>query len=162
VAVPGLAAVARAFGLALLIYAVVGLVFGIWHKPPQAVALGAILIFGVAYLIAQGLADAAPRALTWRTALMSGAATIAYFTLQAGATALTHGTLPPPPAPDGLAWATILLALASFAIAAVAQATFPLWAGHPAAQGMLVHLMNGLYLNALTDRMTGHWSPRKG
>lgn len=162
VAVPGLVAVARAFGLALLIYAVAGLAFGIWHKPPQAVALGAILIFGVAYLIAQGLADAAPRALTWRTALMSGAATIAYFTLQAGATALTHGTLPPPPAPDGLAWATILLALASFAIAAVAQATFPLWAGHPAAQGMRVHLMNGLYLNALTDRMTGHWSPRKG
>jgi NAD(P)H-quinone oxidoreductase subunit 5 len=30
-------------------------------KSPQALALGAILIFGVAYLVAQGLADAAPR-----------------------------------------------------------------------------------------------------
>lgn len=67
VAVPGLASVARAFGLALGLYLLVGLGFGILSKPPQTVALGAILIFGVVYLIAQGLADQAPRALAWRT-----------------------------------------------------------------------------------------------
>jgi NAD(P)H-quinone oxidoreductase subunit 5 len=38
-----------------------GFVFGFTGKSPQAIALGAILIFGVAYLLAQGLADAAPR-----------------------------------------------------------------------------------------------------
>ncbi len=162
VAVPDLRAVGRAFGIALAIYLAVGLAFGLWHKPPQAVALGAILIFGVAYLIAQGLADAAPWALTWRTAGMSTAATLSYFALHAVATALTAGTLPPPPAPDGLIWAAIVLAVTSFAIAAVAQATFPLWAGHPAAAGLRVHLMNGLYLNALTDRLTGRWHPSKG
>jgi len=162
VAVPGLAAVGRAFGLAIAIYLAIGLLFGITGKPPQTVALGAILILGVAYLIAQGLADLAPRDLTLRTVGMSVLATVAYFTLQSGATWLSAGTLPLPPAPDGLIWAVIVLALASFALAAVAQATFPLWASHPAAAGLRIHLMNGLYINALTDRMTGRWQPRKG
>jgi NAD(P)H-quinone oxidoreductase subunit 5 len=162
VAVPGMGAVGRAFGLALVIYAVVGLAFGITDKAPQTVALGAILIFGVAYLIAQGLADLAPRALTVRTVAMAAAATVAYFGLQTGITALAAGTLPPPPAPDGLVWATLVLALASFGLASVAQATFPLWAGHPAALGLRVHLMNGLYLNALMDRLVGHHGPAKG
>ncbi len=159
VAVPDLRAVAKAFGLAFVIYLGVGMAFGIADKPAQAVALGAILIFGVAYLIAQGLADMAPWPLTWRTAAMSVLATVGYFTLQAGATALSAGTLPPPPRPDGLIWMVMALAVVSFALAAVAQATFPLWAGHPAAQGLRIHLMNGLYLNALTDRLTGHWRP---
>ena len=162
VAIPDLRAVGRAFGLALAIYAVVGLMFGIMDKPVQTVALGAILIFGVAYLIAQGLADLAPWPLTIRTVAMSGAATLAYFGLQAGITALSAGTLPAPPAADGLIWATLVLAVGSFGLASVAQATFPLWAGHPAAMGLRVHLMNGLYLNALTDRMIGQWRASKG
>jgi NAD(P)H-quinone oxidoreductase subunit 5 len=37
----------------------------------------------------------------------------------------------------------------------VAQALFPLWAHHPAAAGLRVHLANGLYLNALLDRLIG-------
>ena len=154
VAVPSGRAVARAFALALAIYAGAGALFGIGHMAPQAVALGAILIFGVAYLIAQGMADAAPWALTLRTTAMSGAATLAYFAFHAGANALSAGTLPLPPAPDPLTWAVMVLSVAGFGLAAVAQATFPLWAGHPAAAGLRVHLMNGLYLNALTDRMT--------
>jgi NAD(P)H-quinone oxidoreductase subunit 5 len=64
VAIPNGLAVGRAFILALVIYAVVGFVFGFTGKSPQAIALGAILIFGVAYLLAQGLADTAPRVLT--------------------------------------------------------------------------------------------------
>jgi hypothetical protein len=35
----------------------------------------------------------------------------------------------------------------------VAQALLPLWAGHPAAAGLRVHLANGLYVNAVLDRM---------
>ena len=114
------------------------------------------------YLIAQGLADLAPRALAWRTVALSVAATVAYFALQQGATWISAGTLPPPPPPDGLIWATIVLALVSFAVAAVAQTTFPLWAGHPAAAGLRVHLMNGLYLNAVSERLSGRWTPKPG
>jgi NAD(P)H-quinone oxidoreductase subunit 5 len=155
VAIPDARAVLRAFGLALLIYAGVGLAIGIEGKSPQAIALGAILVFGVAYLIAQGLADAAPRALTRRTAIYGAAATVGYFALQTAAERLTAGTLPPTPVPGPLEWALIVLAVLSFGAVALAQAMFPLWAAHPAAAGLRVHLSNGLYLNALTDRLIG-------
>ena len=158
VAVPGPKAVLEAFVIAIGIYAIVGLMFGIWHKSPQAIALGAILIFGTAYLIAQGLADSAPRALTRATALYATATAVAYFALQAGASWLMAGTLPSTPAPGPLEWALIVLAVVSFGIVAVAQAMFPLWAYHPAAAGLRVHLANGLYANALFDRLLGGWA----
>jgi NAD(P)H-quinone oxidoreductase subunit 5 len=161
VAIPNAAAVGRAFLLALSIYVAVGFAFGFVHKSPQAIALGAILIFGVAYLIAQGLADSAPRALTRRTTLYSLATSVSYFTLQSVASYLTRAVLPPVPAPGPLEWALIMLIVVSFGVVAVIQAMFPLWANHPAAVGLRVHLSNGLYANAIFDRMVGGWSLRK-
>ncbi len=158
VAIPDGVAVGRAFLIALVIYGAVGFVFGLAGKSPQAIALGAILIFGVAYLLAQGLADAAPRMLTQRTALYSVAAAVGYFALQTGAEWLMAGTLPPTPAPGPLEWALIVLALFSFGLVAVAQAMFPLWAYHPAAAGLRVHLSNGLYANAVFDKLLRGWS----
>lgn len=157
ITIPNAKAVGRAFLLALSIYAVIGLLFGFADKPPQALALGAILIFGVAYLIAQGLADAAPWALTWRTSLYAVLAATAYFALQKIADGLMHGTLPPPPQPGPLEWTLMLLAVVTFGLVAVAQSLFPLWAYHPAAAGLRVHLANGLYVNALFDRLLGGW-----
>src|SRR6056297_1583168 len=158
VAIPNGVAVGRAFVLALAIYAVVGLIFGFTGKSPQAIALGAILIFGVAYLLAQGLADAAPKVLTQRTALYSFAAATGYFALQTGAEWLMAGTLPATPAPGPLEWALIVLALLSFGLVAIAQALFPLWAYHPASAGLRVHLSNGLYINAVFDKLLRGWS----
>ncbi|MBC7156543.1 MAG: oxidoreductase [Rhodobacteraceae bacterium] len=157
VAVPGLAAVGKAFALALALYAAVAWGFAqiAGPKSVQALALGAILVFGVAYLVAQGLADAAPRALTRRTAAASFAAAVAYFGFHTLAGAVWGAHLPPPPVPGPLEWALLVLALASFGLVAVAQALFPLWAHHPAAAGLRVHIANGLYLNAVFDRLIG-------
>ena len=155
VAVPSARNVARAFGLALVIFAAVGFAFGLAGKPPQAFALGAILIFGVAYLIAQGLADAAPASLTKRISVAALVTSASYFTLHAGIDWLMAGTLPGPAAPQALEWAVMVLVLASFGMVALAQALFPLWAGHPAAQGLRIHLANGLYIAPLIDRLTG-------
>ena len=160
VAIPNGAAVGRAFALALLIYAVVAFVFGISGKSAQAIALGAILIFGVAYLLAQGLADAAPRVLTQRTAAYSVAAATGYFALQTGAEWMMAGTLPATPPPGQLEWVLIVLALFSFGLVALAQALFPLWAYHPAAAGLRVHLSNGLYANAMFDKLLRGWSTK--
>ena len=158
VAIPSVAAVGRAFLFALGIFAGVGFAFGIYREAPQAVALGTILIFGTAYLIAQGLADAAPRALTQRTAFYALATSVAYFALQAGAVWLSTGTLPATPPPGPLEWTLMVLAVLSFGTVALAQSLFPLWAYHPAAAGLRVHLSNGLYANALFDRLLGGWS----
>lgn len=160
VAVPSLAAVGRSFLAALGIYVVIGFAFGFHQKSPQAIALGAILIFGVAYLFAQGLATAAPRALTRQVMGYALAASISYFALHALAIGLTAGTLPPTPAPDALGWLLISTAVLSFGAVAFAQATFPLWSKHPAVTGLRVHLANGLYANALFDRLIGSWTAR--
>ena len=160
VAIPKATAVGRAFLVALGIYVIIGLAFDIGQKSPQAVALGAILIFGVAYLFAQGFADKAPRALTLRIAVNAVGASFAYFALQAATAWLLAGTLPATPAPGPLEWALIMLAVLSFGLVAVAQAMFPLWAYHPAAAGLRVHLSNGLYANAVFDRLLKGWSLR--
>ncbi len=160
-AIPDAASVGQAFGVALCIYAIIGFAFGFAHKSPQAIALGAILVFGVAYLIAQALADGAPAALTRRIAILAVLASASYFGLQATAVMLTADILPPAPVPGPLEWAVIGLAVISFGAMGVVQAMFPLWAYHPAAAGLRVHLSNGLYVNAIFDRASGGWSVAK-
>ena len=157
VAVPSVAAVVKSFALALAIFAGIATAFtlALGPKSPQALALGAILIFGVAYLVAQGLADRAPAQLTIRTGAASLAAAIGYFSFQAAATKIWGPILPQVPDAGSLEWAMIVIAVASFGLVAFAQALFPLWAHHPATAGLRVHLANGLYLNALLDRAIG-------
>ena len=161
VAVPSGAAILKAFVVALVMYGLVGLAFGFAGKSPQEIALGAILIFGVAYLLAQGLADGAPRELMQRTVAYSAAAAIGYFALQTAAKALTSGTLPATPPASSLDWAMIVIALLTFGFVAVVQSAFPLWCNHPAAASLRVHLSNGLYANAVVDRFLGGWSTRR-
>ncbi len=163
VAVPSLGAVLKSFALALALYAVIAVIFTVFIGPKtaQALALGAILVFGVAYLVAQGLADAAPAALTKRTVTASLATTIAYFSLQAAAHVIWGPGLPHTPTPGPLEWALTILAVISFGMVALAQSLFPLWAHHPATVGMRVHLANGLYLNALLDRAIGGFRTAK-
>jgi NAD(P)H-quinone oxidoreductase subunit 5 len=157
VAVPSVAAVLKSFALALAIFAGIAAGFTAMFgaKSPQALALGAILIFGVAYLVAQGLADRAPVALTKRTAAAALAAAVGYFSFQTIAQAIWSPILPAAPMPTDLEWALLVVAVASFGIVAFAQALFPLWAHHPSTAGLRVHLANGLYLNALLDRAIG-------
>ena len=157
IAVPRVGAVLKAFALALALYVVIatGFITLVGPKTAQALALGTILIFGVAYLVAQGLADMAPAELTRRTALASVAAALAYFSFQAAAQAIWGPSLPQAPTPGPLEWALIVLAVGSFGFVAFAQALFPLWAHHPATAGLRVHLANGFYLNALLDRAIG-------
>mgnify|MGYP003836578743 CR=1 FL=1 len=157
VAVPGIAAVAKAFVLAVALYAAIATGFAALAGPKslQAMALGVILVFGVAYLVAQGLADAAPGALTRRTAKASVLTAIGYFGFHVLADAVVGDQLPATPAPGPLEWALIVLGLATFGGVAVAQSLFPHWAHHPAAAGLRVHLANGLYLNAALDRLIG-------
>jgi NAD(P)H-quinone oxidoreductase subunit 5 len=118
VAVPSGAAVLKSFALALAIFAGIAAGFTAMFgaKSPQALALGAILIFGVAYLVAQGLADRAPVALTKRTAAAALAAAIGYFSFQTLTQMIWGPILPPAPMPGELEWAMLVIAVASFGL----------------------------------------------
>jgi NAD(P)H-quinone oxidoreductase subunit 5 len=72
-----------------------------------------------------------------------------------------EGHLPATPAPGPLEWALIVLALISFGMVAIAQSLFPLWAYHPASAGLRVHLSNGLYINAVFDKLLRGWSIKR-
>ena len=109
-------------------------------------------------MLAQGLADTAPRALTQRTVVYAVATSISYFALQVLTTWATSGALPQAPAPGPLEWVLIVLAVISFGLVAIVQAMFPLWAYHPAAAGLRVHISNGFYANAIFDRLLRGWA----
>lgn len=162
VAIASLRTVALSFLLAITIYGILAMGSGLTTEAPQSIALGAILIFGIAYLLTQGLAEEAPKPLTYRLVGYSFAASLSYVVLHKGAIWLTHGVLPATPAPNALEWVLMVIAVLSFAVVAFAQAMFPLWAYHPAAAGLRVHVSNGFYVNALLDRVIGSWrSPSK-
>jgi NAD(P)H-quinone oxidoreductase subunit 5 len=163
IAVPSVANVLRSFAIALFLYAVVSVAFSMVAGPktPQALAIGAMLIFGVAYLVAQGLADAAPADLTYRTSLSAIVVAFAYFGFQQVANLLWGTALPKAPVAGPLEWALIVLAVLSFGVVAVAQTLFPLWSHHPSTSGLRVHIANGLYLNALLDRFIGGYRVAK-
>ncbi|MEM7689651.1 MAG: proton-conducting transporter membrane subunit [Pseudomonadota bacterium] len=164
VAAPSVKKVLNSFALAIALYVGIAALFtlGFGPKTPQALAMGTILIFGVAYMVAQGLADLAPRQLTRRLVGSSMIAAVAYFSFQVMAQAVWGSILPAAPTPGPLEWALIVIAVLSFGLVAFAQALFPLWAHHPSTAGLRVHLANGLYLNALLDRAIGGFSATKG
>ena len=83
----------------------------------------------------------------------SGIVAFAYFGFQQVANLLWGAALPQAPVAGPLEWALIVLAVLSFGIVAVAQTLFPLWSHHPSTAGLRVHIANGLYLNALLDRL---------
>lgn len=157
VAIASMRTVALSFLLALSIYVGLMLVFGMADESPQSIALGAILIFGIAYLLTQGMAEKAPRPLAQRLISYSVVASISYFLLHKGSMWLTSDVLPAAPIPGPLGWTLIVIAVVSFALVAFAQAVFPLWAYHPAAAGLRVHVSNGLYISAVLDRLIGIW-----
>jgi NAD(P)H-quinone oxidoreductase subunit 5 len=143
--------------ISLTIYAFVVLPLGLVENSPQAVALGVILVFGIGGLVAQGLADAAPRAFVFGIARASVLFASSYLSFQWVAQKLAAGTLPSTPQAGPMEWLLITLALVSFTVVTVLQALLPHWTNHPAVREMHVHATNGFYLNALIDRFASTW-----
>lgn len=152
IAIPSVQTVAISFVIGLTLYIALNALVGLDGKSPQALAMGAILVLGVSYLLAQGLAGGAPRKLMMMTAIYAAATSASYILFHKIAELVTKDALPSAIQPGGLEWALIILTLVSFAAAAFAQSTFPIWAHHPAVRGLRIHLANGFYVNALLDR----------
>jgi NAD(P)H-quinone oxidoreductase subunit 5 len=139
--------------VALALYAGIGWVASVTvGQPPAVIALGAIVVMGLALLIKAGGVKGDNRIFA-RVILGAVGVSFAYVVLQAGAVALFGPVVPPVPALGPGSLAIVILVIASFAAVTVFQIFANGVAGHSLARAAYVHLSNGLYANALFDRL---------
>jgi NAD(P)H-quinone oxidoreductase subunit 5 len=126
-------------------------------REPGLFALGAILLMGLTHYIAQSIDTRPTGFVIARTVVVALAVAGLWFAVQSGMAVLMAGTLP-----DGanrtdlVALAAIFAVVASFAALTIGQASFitakpggaPEW-----ARAFYVHAHNGLYVNALANRL---------
>lgn len=151
---------------ALFIGAVV-LAFGVGHAMgtpfmthPGAVVLGAILALSLVQLVAASAEGGLSGPLLARCAVLAAGVAALSFALQAGASRLLGAALAPEPALHGPADLGIAaLAIASFAALAILQALLPARGAEPRWRAAYVHIANGLYANALADRVMARLWP---
>jgi NAD(P)H-quinone oxidoreductase subunit 5 len=151
---PRATAIALSVGLAVLLYAGVGLLFGLtMDTPPQVLTLGAILVMGLTLLMAQAAAGGTTTYVLFRTLATGAGVTVAYFALHAAAEALYAGLLPTPATPTATDLLVMILAVGSFGAVTVLQVVEPSRADSPFWRAARVHIANGLYVNAAFDRL---------
>lgn len=127
-------------------------------REPGLFALGAILLMGLAHYIAQSIDTRPTGFVIARTIAAAIAVAAAWFALQSGMAGLMAGTFPMgADRSDPLALAAIIAVVAGFAALTIGQASFitakpggstPEW-----AKAFYVHAHNGLYVNAIANRL---------
>ncbi|WP_289015684.1 proton-conducting transporter membrane subunit [uncultured Methylobacterium sp.] len=124
-------------------------------ETPGVFVLGFILLMGLAQLIDASLGAQPSLRVAAGGLALAVAVAVAYFALQLGAEHLLAAALPANQALRGpLDLAIVGLTVLSFASVTVLQSLLPFRAAEPRWQSLYVHLANGLYLNALANRLT--------
>ncbi len=146
-----------ALGLAAALALYVGVAFAFGMNPwehASLLALGAILTLGLFQLLAAGFdARISPASM----AAVAGLATCvagAFFGLEELARLGLLDALPPLGTPAPATLGVALVFIAAFAFVVIVQVT-GLGAGSELGRRLQVHLRNGLYANALFDRLVG-------
>ncbi len=122
---------------------------------PVTIAVGAILVLGTTQLVAPALDSDGPVAGVLRVSLLALAVTASFFTLEAGAYQLIADTVPEPVARDAFQLVLVALILVGFTAVVLLQIAEPARTRTPRRRALAVHFRNGLYANALFDRMVG-------
>ena len=144
------AAVAIAFYLPLAL--VWGLDLG---GEPVLIAVGGILVLGTTQLIAPALDSNGPWVGAARAALMALGVTLSFFVLEAGAHLLLTDVVPELTSRDGIQLALIGTVLAVFTAVVALQIVEPARAATSRRRSIAIHMRNGLYANAVYDRLIG-------
>ena len=133
-------------------------------REPGLFALGAILLMGLTHYIAQSIDTRPTGFVIARTIVVAAAVAGLWFALQSGMAALMAGTLPEAAnRTDLVALAAIFAVVAGFALLTIGQASFitakPGGATPERVRAFYVHAHNGLYVNALANRLVLRWWP---
>ncbi|MEZ5143005.1 MAG: proton-conducting transporter membrane subunit [Acidimicrobiales bacterium] len=150
------ARVAASFALALGLYLPLALFYGIdLGGNPVLIAIGGILVLGTTQLIAPALDSAGSLGGTLRASFLALCVTLAFFTLEAGAHHLLQNTIPEELGRGAIHLALIAVVLVAFAAVVLHQIFDPARSPSARRRALAVHLRNGLYANALFDRVVG-------
>ena len=142
---------------------VVGAFFGATlMEKPGAIVLAAILLMGLAHLLANAWDERLNLSVLGRTAIMATLVAMLFFSLHAGAEALLAESLPPS-APLRGALDAVIAAVVVFCFGAVTlfQSVMASHAKSDFWQAAYVHLSQGLYLNVFANRLMLRLWPRR-
>ena len=147
--------------LALALGGAVGLTWGVslafgasLTEAPGVFALGAILVMGVMHLVANAIDERPSFFVIVRGIGLAVGVAVVYFGLQAGFEQLMTGSLPPKASVRGpFDLALVTLVVVMFGAVTVLQNTMPYRMHDARWRAMYVHLFNGLYVNAATNRL---------
>jgi NAD(P)H-quinone oxidoreductase subunit 5 len=129
-------------------------------RAPGVFALGAIVVMGVTHLVANAIDERPSFFVIVRGAGLAVAVAVAYFGLQFGFEQLMVGSLPEKQALRGpFDLAIVAAVIVMFGAVTVLQNTMPYRMSDSKWRAMYVHLFNGFYVNAWTNRLVQRWWP---
>ncbi len=129
-------------------------------RAPGVFALGAILVMGVTHLVANAIDERPSFFVVARGVGLAVGVAVAYFALQLGFEHLMAGTLPPKGSVRGpLDLAIVALVVVMFGVVTVLQNTMPFRMHDARWRAVYVHLFNGFYVNAATNRLVERFWP---
>lgn len=138
------------------IYLALALAIGVdLADQPVLVVIGAVLVMGTTQIIAPALDSTGRGIAVVRTAILALGVTAAFFTLEAGAHHLLSDYAPDSLERTGIHFLLFGAVLVAFASVVVLQILEPSRAPSARRRAIAMHLRNGLYANALFDRVVG-------
>ena len=126
---------------------------------PVAMGLAGVLAIALTQLWVRGLDDSQAPLVLGRTLVAAAGTTLAFFTLEAGAARILAGAVPVPETASPATLALMGVVVTAFALTILAQLYLPSLAGTRWGAALYLHLRNGLYANALFDRLVGALRP---
>jgi NAD(P)H-quinone oxidoreductase subunit 5 len=123
---------------------------------PVSVGLATVLTVGLTQLWTRGLHEGhSSLDVLGRLILQAGGVTLAFFGLELGAARLLEGAVPTEVIPGAGSLALMGLIVLAFAVVVVLQLRLPALATSPTWARLRVHVRNGLYADALFNRLVG-------
>ena len=151
---PGRILASAAVGVAF--YIPLALLWGLdFGGEPVLIAVGGVLVLGTTQLITPALDSDGPWPGAARAALLALGVTVSFFALEAGAHRLLTDVVPEPTDRDGVQLALIATVLAVFTAVVALQIIEPTRPTSARRRAIAVHMRNGLYANAVYDRLIG-------
>lgn len=133
---------------------VTGWAFGVTlATKPALIVLAAVLVMGLAHLIAVSMGQVSKGSLVIRASLAAFGLSALYFALQLGVETLTAGTLPVTGEVASGLQVIMALMIVVFATAAMVQILAPVRLAQGRWRGLSTHLRNGLYITPVLNRI---------